>query len=129
MLIPPRININMADMDIIERTRKIFGFDAKITRRKYTREEEAHFQDQYITRVYGNIAIGWMLTLYPLMGIRRKAKIKEVVNKWRVSARNIIVTSPSDKFIKDLMRISGLTFEEASAQYNQMQVTLRETVN
>jgi hypothetical protein len=38
---------------------------------------------QYRITLNGKKAIQWMLTLYTLMGQRRKAKIEEVLLKWK----------------------------------------------
>jgi hypothetical protein len=39
----------------------------------------------YKVRVCSTKAIQWMMTLYTLMGIRRREKIREVLDIWRVS--------------------------------------------
>lgn len=35
------------------------------------------------TDVNGANAIAWMMTIYKLMSVRRKSKIKEIINKWK----------------------------------------------
>jgi len=38
---------------------------------------------KWIVEVNGKHAIGWMMTIYGLMGERRKAEIKDVINQWK----------------------------------------------
>jgi hypothetical protein len=76
-----RIAIKMNDKDIITKVHKILNCSCQITeqRDKYGFSRNM----QYVTYVNGKKAIGWMLTLYPLMGHRRKAKIIEIINEWK----------------------------------------------
>lgn len=37
----------------------------------------------YSVSIHGRRAVGWMLTIYPIMGTRRKVKIRELIRDWR----------------------------------------------
>lgn len=37
----------------------------------------------HTVNVTGSLAIQWMMTLYPLMGTRRKARFKEIILEWK----------------------------------------------
>lgn len=78
----PRLQVGMSDLDVMERLRLILGIRAMIHRRKANqRARKAH----YCMALSGKRAIGWMLTLYPLMGERRKAKIRDIIFRWRTA--------------------------------------------
>lgn len=66
----PCIGIFMNDEDIISKVAYFF-------RRPYYSDYPG-----YRVRIGSNDAIGWMLTLYPLLGIRRQAKISSIVKMW-----------------------------------------------
>lgn len=76
------IVIKMTDLDIIEKFRII----TKTTHLKVTVIPGTdRWKTRYSTSISGNLAIQWMMTLYLLMGIRRKAKIKDIIEKWKVN--------------------------------------------
>lgn len=72
----PTISIQMTDKDIVERVAVIF---------------EAHIAGPYVKmecrptwtcRIYGQKAVDWMRRLNPHMGVRRRAKIADIVQRW-----------------------------------------------
>lgn len=70
-----RIVVVMTDKDIIDRLKSIFNF-GKIREKK--KQQEYH-KTQFIWEVSKQIeVIGLMMTLLPLMGERRKDKIKKI---------------------------------------------------
>jgi hypothetical protein len=83
----PVLKIRMNDRDVIERAQRIL---TPLTHRKnsnpvrlippYRRSQAA-----FITVISGRGAIGWMMTLYPLMGERRQARIRELLAAWLTS--------------------------------------------
>src|SRR5437867_12970466 len=75
----PRITINMTDLDVIERVRKIFRTNNKIT----TQNKARNYKTSYYLSIFGDQAIQWMMTIYVLMGIRRQSQIREVIIKWK----------------------------------------------
>lgn len=75
------LQIAMTDRDVIERAAMI------LSKRVYVQEKAPPRQRMYATVVSGPRAAGWMMTLYPLMGQRRRAKITDCLNQWRVATR------------------------------------------
>lgn len=75
------INCNTSDEDIIARAAALMGasyhIDYSPARRKRGDLPQWRFH------IYGRRAAGWMLTLYPLMGKRRRARIRQLVLHWR----------------------------------------------
>lgn len=71
------IGLDMTDMDIMERVAKLWG------RNISTYVNKKGCKLMFRTSLSGDVAISWMFMLYPLMGIRRKAKIKELVAQWK----------------------------------------------
>jgi hypothetical protein len=74
------IALTMADEDIVRRAASILRFPRSIGKVIY---DHPNYKDQYRIIVQGNFAAQWMMTLYPVMGQRRRAKIKECLDIWR----------------------------------------------
>lgn len=73
----PVIQLQMNDEDVVARVASIFG------RAYWDRPATEIRNTAYTTRLDGDKAIGWMMTLYPLLGHRRKAKVMEVIKAWK----------------------------------------------
>ena len=67
----PIISVNMTDEDIIVRIAALWNM------RVY------HRKNIWRASICGVSAIGWMMTLHPLLGIRRKEKVISVIKHWR----------------------------------------------
>ena len=67
----PSISVGMTDEDIIVRISDIWGSNV------------CHRINHWRTHVHGVKAISWMMTLYPLLGKRRRAKIEKVIKVWK----------------------------------------------
>lgn len=76
----PYIQVQMTDKDVVERLRGYMG----ATERKPWRRKDGH-KVVYSCCLTGVKAIQWMMTLYVLMGERRKAKIAEIIKAWKSS--------------------------------------------
>ncbi len=75
----PRIQVTSTDLDLIEGCRD--RMELSVPLYKVTKYEKHHKQ-AYGFSVNSNNAIGWMMTLYPLLCKRRREKIKSVIKKW-----------------------------------------------
>lgn len=74
----PRVSIKMVDEDTIIKISAIWKAPYhKINKQKST------WQDSYMISIYGSKAIQWMLSIYSLMSIRRKNKIRSIVQQWK----------------------------------------------
>lgn len=82
----PRIVLRMRDQDVMEKVQLMFGCAMYLRKRStYSLFNE---QPIYTLVLCGHKAAGWMMTLYALMGARRRSKIKECLINWRgVKAR------------------------------------------
>lgn len=79
--ITPHIQVTMTDKDVIDRVASIWKSK---TRGPYKKERNGtQCKDAYNTSIGGMKAASWLMTLYPLFGVRRRAKAKEVLAKWR----------------------------------------------
>jgi hypothetical protein len=74
----PQIIVSSTDKDVVDRL-------AKITDSKVYGPVKTTHKDQYRVTICGTRAIEWMETIYSLMGIRRKSKIKSIIESkyWR----------------------------------------------
>lgn len=69
------IKLAMTDKDVIERAASIMNCNIQ---GPYTRVGTTH-KPVYVATLYGRYAVAWMMTLYTLMGERRKETIKEIL--------------------------------------------------
>lgn len=74
-----QIQIQMTDLDIIEKFKLITKATASIN---ITPSGENR-KPSYRIQVQGDLAIQWMMTIYSLMGIRRKQKIRDILTAWK----------------------------------------------
>lgn len=82
------IYLGMTDADIVARVAHLWG-DTKVTTRSRGRSPKGHeYKWTHETQVSGTRAVGWMLTLYALMGQRRRARIRVLVDRWKASRHN-----------------------------------------
>lgn len=77
----PELSIQSVDKDVIARVAKIMN----ITYISDVVPYGSTKQNAFKVRRCGNNAIQWMMTLYSLMGIRRRAKIREVIATWKAN--------------------------------------------
>ncbi len=76
----PIIQLSSTDQDVLYKAKSILGGPTNITINKKIEGNKV----AYMYRVCGNLSIQWMMTIYSLMGARRKDKIKEILSKWYV---------------------------------------------
>ncbi len=82
----PRIHVEMTDADVMAR---VHSYLAKGLPRNhltsYTpkRKDGRNYQKVYRVVIAGRRAAEWMMTLRPLLGERRRAKIDECLAKWK----------------------------------------------
>lgn len=79
-----RIELSSTDLDVIEKVKFILKANQRIFLRKL---RFGHKQEYYI-KIYNNLAIQWMMTIYCLMGTRRKFKIREIIIEWKQHIEN-----------------------------------------
>src|SRR5262245_18882005 len=73
----PSLYIGMTDSDVIERAARI------LCTHIYTKRRRPPYQTLYVIRVTGTYAVGWMFTLYPYLGLRRRERIRELLSMWK----------------------------------------------
>ena len=78
----PTATIQMNDLDIIHRMASMW--DGPV----YGPYHYVKNHGIYRTSIHGKRAVGWMLTLYAFLGVRRRGQIAAVVNRWKQSKRN-----------------------------------------
>jgi len=78
-----KIKVDSTDIDIATKVSKMMlGYTRLYQTKSITLRDKGH-KKLYCVLINGNLAIQWMMTLYPLMGIRRRARIKEIINEWK----------------------------------------------
>lgn len=76
----PCIWIGMSDSDVIEKVKNLIDPSKSIHVHEDKRKEG--YKSIFKLTFNGTRAVSWMMTIYPLMSIRRKAKIREVLHTW-----------------------------------------------
>jgi len=77
----PRIVLCMTDEDVCRRAHTLLGGKMYGPYRSST--FKAHYKSYFRVDVTAARAAGWMMTLYPLLGERRQAKVREILAVWR----------------------------------------------
>ena len=73
-----KIAVAMTDQDVMERVGRLFGVPVT-ARGPYPPGKKR----VYGIQLYSNRAAGWMMTLYPFLGLRRSAKVRELLAIWK----------------------------------------------
>lgn len=79
------ISVSMTDRDAVEKVASLLG-DTRARRVTTRKSLTTSGKPVFGTQVYGSRAAGWMMTLYQLMGERRRKKIRECLTIWRKQA-------------------------------------------
>jgi hypothetical protein len=74
----PKIRVQATDLDVIQHAARLL--DVPVTR---VVDERENRKDCYALIIQGQRAAEWMMTLYTLMGERRKAKIRVILFNFR----------------------------------------------
>ncbi len=112
----PRIQLAMTDLDVVEKAKNLLDNTKIISSHSAIECKDGSIRKtRYSLTLTGNIAIQWMMTIYSLMGLRRKTKIREILFYWkkRDSKKELFA---QDKMIKVLMEVKKLSREEAEKQ-------------
>lgn len=98
----PSIQISMTDLDRIRKAKVILDINNRNVIRTQLSKSYKH-KNRYALSVSGDIAIQWMMTIYSLMGDRRKAKIKEIIEQWKARVKpSIDQIRARPKTLKDI---------------------------
>lgn len=73
----PIIRVAMTDQDVIQKLADLWQSDV------YNHPARGKWKPIYETYVCSSSAAGWMMTLYTLMGQRRKEQIRKALTSWR----------------------------------------------
>lgn len=80
----PRISIHMTDFDVLNKLKNITGSDftiGEVNKRKL--DNHPNWKTCYIFNINGKLAVQWMMTIYPLMGERRRYAIRNILFLWK----------------------------------------------
>jgi hypothetical protein len=77
-----RVQLCMTDRDVVQRAAAILS-NGPLKIHTYKDKTNQHWKKTFRVAVHGPLAIGWLMTLYPLMGERRQAKIRIILLRWR----------------------------------------------
>lgn len=74
----PTIQVYMTDEDIIRRAGALMGGNVRgpIFR-------ETHKKARWSVAIHGQNAAAWMMTLYPVLGVRRQMAVRKALTLWK----------------------------------------------
>lgn len=75
----PTIQLNMTDRDVVERAASLMRLRVG---GPYMHNKKKNAKPMFYIRAGGRRAAGWMMTLYSLMGKRRKEKIYQILSAY-----------------------------------------------
>lgn len=75
----PQIQVTSTDYDILDRCRLMMNIDQVIRHQSMI----LGCKQRYNLNICGNVAIQWMMTIYPLLCKRRQERIREVIQRWK----------------------------------------------
>ena len=75
----------MADVDVILRAKEWIGYGGVCSWQPGRKDT---YKKAFILTIAGSQAIGLMMTLYPLLGARRRSAIRAVIAQWRTVPAN-----------------------------------------
>ena len=75
----PLISLFMTDADTVDRAARLLGNNSYVA----DYDKRANHKPGKKVQIYGKRAIGWMQTIYPFLGERRKAKVREIISKYK----------------------------------------------
>lgn len=76
----PRVSVNMTDEDVIRRLHSVLGVGKVYGPKHYGNKPRWDWTVERRAE-----AVGLMMTLYPLMGQRRREKIRSILSDWRTA--------------------------------------------
>ena len=74
----PAIIVGMTDEDVVKSVCDTWGSTLRGPKRM-----KGSRKDVWVTSIHGSNAVGWMQTLFKLLGRRRQTRIREILNVWR----------------------------------------------
>lgn len=78
-----KISVGSTDRDVVERASRIMSGIVRLHSNGNGIRDGYARKRLYDFTIHGSRAIQWMMTLYPLMGTRRKERIGEVISAWK----------------------------------------------
>lgn len=73
----PALVLGMTDLDIVERAGRLLGKAPYRPTQVFSAGRRV--RDSHRIHIYGKAAVSWMRRLYPLLGHRRQARIRELL--------------------------------------------------
>ena len=73
-----KLALVMNDLDIMQRAAVLLGGHVGPRQRQNPRHHQS-----YQIQLYGHLAAGWMMTLYLLLGERRRKRIRTLLTEWK----------------------------------------------
>jgi len=126
----PRSDLLMTDRDVMERVSRLIC--GRRLWQKTLRPSDGR-KPQYRIAIYGPTAVGLMMTLFSLMGRRRRGRILELIRAWKVlpgrrrGARNhnSKLTDQAVRAIRQLRSVDPIPYTRLAPLYGVSPKTIR----
>lgn len=83
----PKISLDMTDKDTVFKAAELFG--VKVSSYVHQPKGKSTYKPVYRCQVHSKRAIGWMMTLYSFFGLRRQAKVREILAMWKARRHDL----------------------------------------
>lgn len=104
----PIIALAMTDIDVVEQARKVLDRENPIPLKISAKTVDRN-KPLYRFTISGSKAVGWMMTIYPLMGARRRAKIHEIIALWKTQENVMSLSARHRMGLLARMKTNGYT--------------------
>ncbi|MGH9979293.1 MAG: hypothetical protein ACRD8Z_26190 [Nitrososphaeraceae archaeon] len=109
----PTIQIQMTDEDTIVKLRSIISTGSSVVVKK---AKNPNHKTAFSLTIMGDLAIQWMMIIYPFLCRRRKEKIREIIKTWK-EMPGYTISSPTNlakaRLVTTLAKHRGISIEEA----------------
>jgi hypothetical protein len=81
----PRISIGSSDLDVIQRAQRSLGGTISSCPNKGGNllKKPAVMKNTHYLQIYGRNAVSWMMTLFSLLGERRRNQVVKTLTSWK----------------------------------------------
>lgn len=84
--------VMMSDLDVVEKVSQLWGVSASVHNHRNRPDRKTIYRAQ----ISGTKAAQWAMTIYSLMGTRRKTQLLQVINAWKAQKHSIVYGRMAD---------------------------------
>lgn len=113
--------VRMTDCDVVERAASLMSghiYDVPVV---------GHRKPVWRAQVKGPRAAGWMMTMYPWLGMRRRMQVRQTLGKWR-AMRYVRISPLVERSIKEAWASGGVTKVGLARRFGVSRETIHRVI-